>query len=49
MDALMKASAARTEHEIAEHAYHHVRLTEEPRRSPYMQSKPPRAPSTNVK
>jgi hypothetical protein len=49
MDALMKASAARTEHEISEHAYHHVRLNEEPRRSPYMQSKSPRTPSPTVK
>jgi hypothetical protein len=37
MDALMKASATRTAHEIADHAYHHVQLTEEPSRSPYPQ------------
>ena len=45
MDALMKASAERTAHEIADHAYHHVRLTEEPRRSPFTQSKPTPRPT----
>ncbi len=48
MDALMRASAARTAHEVEDHGYHHVRLSDEPRRAPYMQSKPrPPAPSAN--
>ncbi len=40
MDALTKASAARTAHEIEAHDYRHVPLTDEPRRSPFVPVKP---------
>ena len=43
MDALSKASAMRTEHEIDAHGYHHVRLAEERPFLPNQRIKQPRA------
>lgn len=40
MEALGAASAARTAHEITEHGYHHVRLSDEPSVSPYFRRRP---------
>jgi len=40
MDALKAASAARTEHEVQDHHYHHVRLEDERPAVPYFRSKP---------
>lgn len=40
MAALQAASAARTEHEVADHGYHHVRLADERAYTPYQRSKP---------
>jgi hypothetical protein len=40
MEALGAASAARTAHEITQHGYHHVRLSDEPSVSPYFRRRP---------
>ncbi len=42
--ALRGASAARTEHEIADHGYHHVHLPDAPSLSPYARLGPKTAP-----
>jgi hypothetical protein len=42
LDALKAASAARTEHEIADHGYHHVRMDEERAFMPYVRIKQPK-------
>jgi len=39
MDALKAASAARTVHEVQDHDYHHVRLSDERPAAPYFRSK----------
>ena len=46
MEALRAASAARTEHEVASHAYHHVRLADEAWRTPYQRTTSRPAPKT---
>ena len=43
LDALRAASEARTAHEIADHGYHHIRMEDERRPSPYVRIKPPKA------
>lgn len=42
LDALKAASSARTEHEIKDHGYHHVRLEEERAYSPNVSIRVPR-------
>ena len=39
MDALRAASAARSEHEVTAHSYHHVSLPDERAQMPYQQSR----------
>ena len=40
LDALKAASTARTDHEIAEHGYHHIRMEEERAYMPHARIKP---------
>ncbi len=42
LDALKNASSLRTEHEISDHGYHHVRLEEERAYMPHQRIKPPK-------
>jgi len=42
LDALKAASTARTDHEIAEHGYHHIRMEEERAYMPHARIKPPK-------
>ena len=42
LDALKTASSARTEHEIADHGYHHIRLEDERASMPHQRIKPPK-------
>ena len=46
MDALARASSARTDHELADHDYHHVRLADERAYMPHQRTKPKPAPGT---
>lgn len=43
LDALKAASTLRTEHEIADHGYHHIRIEEEHAYMPHQRIKPPKA------
>jgi hypothetical protein len=40
MDSLKAASAARSDHEVADHSYHHVRLADERTFMPHQRMKP---------
>jgi len=40
MDALKAASTLRSEHEVAAHSYHHVRLPDEPSYTSFQRAKP---------
>ncbi len=46
MDALKAASAARSDHEVAEHGYHHVRPADEPTYMSFQRSKAKPAATT---
>ena len=46
LDALKTASSARTEHEIADHGYHHIRLEDERAYMPHQRIKPPKTDAT---
>jgi len=46
MAALAEASTARTDHEVADHDYHHVRLADEHAYMPHARSRPKPAGGT---